>query len=137
MKQVEKIIILLSTLAIIGRYIDFVGSNILSVFFLSSLSFFYLLGGWYFLKDFKSKYQNIYVSIISGFVLSFAILSLLFKVQYWNNGNYNLTYSLIINFIYLTILIPSIIKNMNRYKMLLLYRMAYIIFLQIIVFVIF
>ena len=137
MKLLEKIIILLIAIIIICRIIDFVGSSILSGFFLPTIGLFYLLGSWYYLKDFKNKQQNLFLSVISGFIYSYAILGILYKIQYWNNGNNILMYSCTINFIYLIVLVSVIIKNKNRYKMLLLYRLIYIILLQIIVFLIF
>lgn len=135
MKLLEKIIILLIAIVIFCRIIDFVGSSLLSVFFLPTIGLFYLLGSWYYLKDFKNKQQNLYLSVISGFIYSYAILGMLYKIQYWNSGNNILIYSCIINFIYLIVLV--FVVNKNRYKMLLLYRLIYIMLLQVIVFLIF
>jgi hypothetical protein len=79
----EKTVLVLFIIGLLFRFLNWEGSSFILVISLFTLSICYFPLGFIFLKDRKTKTNNIPSSILTGFVFSIATAGVLFKLVYW------------------------------------------------------
>lgn len=81
--KTEKIFASIFLAGVLFKFMHWPGGGVLIVLTLSFLAILYMLGAFYFFSDKTIKQQNLPLSIVSGIFLSFSVLGVMFKLQYW------------------------------------------------------
>lgn len=88
--KTEKVFAGIFILAILFKLMHWPGGDVILVLSLSTIAFLYFPFSIYFFSDKSSKNQNLMLSIIAGFFLSIIPIGLMFKLQYWPGGEFQL-----------------------------------------------
>jgi hypothetical protein len=136
MKKAELILVLLTILAIILDLFQVPAAAPLTVVLLSSLATLYMYLGFALFNDIrlrnifrKESYkavrkERILGAIGAGFVLSLTIIGLLFKIQIWPGGKFNLIVGLTGLLIVSVVALSKYAKNRSPYYQRILLRVA-------------
>lgn len=127
MKKIEKILFISLLVAFFLKILYIPGNGIIFVITSLSLNLFYLAGSWYFLGIPYNKIKELIISIFIGITYSLSIISLLYRVQHWNDYQ-NLFYFTLIT-IPLTLLLLILIRKQLSKNILTLLIARGIIFL--------
>jgi hypothetical protein len=92
--KTEKIIAIILVIGLILRFFHIPGGSIFTILSMSILSLLYFPFGFYFLSDKKIDNRTIAFSVLSGMVLSIALLGALFKIMHWPGASFMLVFGL-------------------------------------------
>lgn len=81
--KTELILTLTFILSIILKLFHLPGGSLILIFSLITLGVIYFPFGFYFFQEGMMKKKHTILSILIGFFLTFLVLSILFKLQYW------------------------------------------------------
>jgi uncharacterized membrane protein len=133
MKKIEKVLLVLFCLSIIGRLIYFPGAIVLTTIVVLSLSVSYIFFGWFIFKEKETRQHNLLFSILSGIFLSQSLIWIVFKINVWPPDvtrlqSLNLAFIIILSFIALSLRVKG---EKKAYYGLMLQRFVFIGLLSI------